>query len=96
MLLGLGFWLLTASVVCDGLDGVLARLTHTNTPRGSFTDLVCDIAVIALCTTGLAWRELIHPALAVLFVFTYTTLPLLLVLRRLLCVPLFRHCTSEP
>src|SRR5579863_9478457 len=37
----IAFWLLVASIVCDGLDGVEARSTHTNTERGSFTDVCC-------------------------------------------------------
>ncbi len=80
------FWLLVASVVCDGLDGVEARLTHTNTTRGSFTDVCCDVAVVGLVVAGLAWTGLIHPALAVLFVYSYTALALFLVLHRLLRV----------
>jgi phosphatidylglycerophosphate synthase len=98
MLLGLGFcllapfqfeiafWLLVASVVCDGLDGVEARFTHTNTTRGSFTDVFCDVAVVALVAAGLAWTGLIHPALAVLFIYSYTALALFLVLHRMLGV----------
>lgn len=82
----IAFWLLVAAVVCDGLDGVEARLTKTNTTRGSFTDLACDVAVVALVVAGLAWKGLIHPALAVLFAFCYTALALLLVLHRLLRV----------
>jgi phosphatidylglycerophosphate synthase len=82
----LAFWLLVFSVVCDGLDGVEARLTKTNTTRGSFTDLTCDVAVVALVVAGLAWKGLIYPALAVLFTFCYTALALLLVLHRLLRV----------
>lgn len=80
------FWLLVASVICDGLDGVEARLTNTNTASGSFTDVCCDIAVVALCVAGLAWKGLLHPALAVLFVYSYTTLALFLVLHRMLRV----------
>ena len=80
------FWLLVASVVCDGLDGVEARLTHTNTARGSFTDVFCDVAVVALVVAGLAWAGLIHPALAVLFVYSYTALALFLVLHRMMAV----------
>jgi phosphatidylglycerophosphate synthase len=80
------FWLLVASVVCDGLDGVEARATHTNTTRGSFTDVFCDVAVVALVVAGVAWRGLVHPALAVLFVYCYTALALFLVLHRLLRV----------
>ena len=82
----IAFWLLVASVVCDGLDGVEARFTKTNSTRGSFTDLVCDIAVVALVVAGVAWNGLIHPALAVLFVYSYTALALFLVLHRLLRV----------
>jgi phosphatidylglycerophosphate synthase len=82
----IAFWLLVASVVCDGLDGVEARFTKTNSTRGSFTDLVCDIAVVALVVAGVAWNGLIHPALAVLFVYSCTALALFLVLHRLLRV----------
>lgn len=82
----LAFWLLVASVICDGLDGVEARFTHTNTTRGSFTDVFCDVAVVGLVVAGLAWAGLIHPALAVLFVYSYTALAIFLVLHRLLAV----------
>ena len=80
------FWLLVASVVCDGLDGVEARFTHTNTTRGSFTDVFCDVAVVALVVAGLTWAGLLHPALAVLFVYSYTALALFLVLHHLMAV----------
>lgn len=80
------FWLLMASLVCDGLDGVEARFTHTNTTHGSFTDVFCDVAVVALVAAGLAWTGLIHPALAVLFIYSYTALAFSLVLHRMLRV----------
>lgn len=82
----IAFWLLVASIVCDGLDGVEARSTHTNTARGSFTDVCCDVAVVALSVAGLAWKDLIHPVLAVLFVYSYTALALFLLLHRMLHV----------
>ena len=82
----IAFWLLVASIVCDGLDGVEARYTHTNTPCGSFTDVFCDEAVVALSVAGLAWKGLVHPALAVLFVYCYTALAIFLVLHRMLRV----------
>jgi phosphatidylglycerophosphate synthase len=80
------FWLLVASLVCDGLDGVEARLTKTNTARGAFTDLFCDQAVVAFSVAGLAWKGLIHPVLAILFVYVYTALTTFLVLHRMLHV----------
>ena len=36
------FWLLIVAVICDGLDGVEARLQEVATARGSFTDAFCD------------------------------------------------------
>jgi phosphatidylglycerophosphate synthase len=64
----LAFWLLVASVICDGLDGVEARLKRTNTTRGSFTDMFCDQLVVAFSTAGMAWKGSINPALAILLV----------------------------
>jgi phosphatidylglycerophosphate synthase len=80
------FWLLVASVICDGLDGVEARLTKTNTASGSFTDMFCDQLVVAFSVAGMAWKNLIHPILAVLFVYDYTTLVIFLMLHRMLQV----------
>ena len=85
----LAFWLLIASLVCDSLDGVEARLTGTNTVRGSFTDVFCDQLVVAFTVAGMAWKGLIHPALAVIFVSVYTCLVTFLVLHRLLLVSSF-------
>jgi phosphatidylglycerophosphate synthase len=80
------FWLLVASIICDGLDGVEARLKRTNTARGSFTDMFCDQAVVAFSVAGMVWRGSINPVLALLFVYVYTALVLLLVLHRMLQV----------
>jgi len=83
------FWFLIASLVCDSLDGVEARLTGTNTVRGSFTDVFCDQLVVAFTVAGMAWKGLIQPALAVIFVSVYTSLVMFLVLHRLLRVSSF-------
>jgi len=83
------FWFLIASLVCDSLDGVEARLTGTNTVRGSFTDVFCDQLVVTFTVAGMAWKGLIHPALAVIFVSVYTSLVMFLVLHRLLRVSSF-------
>ncbi len=82
----IAFWLLVASVICDGLDGVEARLKGTNTTRGSFTDMFCDQLVVAFTVAGMAWRGTIHPVLAILFVYVYTALVTFLVLHRTLQV----------
>ena len=82
----IAFWLLVASVICDGLDGVEARLKGTNTRRGAFTDMFCDQLVVAFTVAGIAWRGMIHPVLAILFVYVYTALVTFLVLHRTLQV----------
>ena len=80
------FWLLVASTICDGLDGVEARLKRTNTARGSFTDMFCDQAVVAFSVAGMVWRGSINPVLAILFVYVYTSLVIFLMLHRMLKV----------
>ena len=80
------FWLLVISVVFDGLDGVEARLKGKSTPRGSFTDLFCDQAVVAFSVAGMAWKQVIHPVLAILFVYVYTSLGIFLMLHQMLQV----------
>src|SRR6266851_2012279 len=80
------FWLLVASIICDGLDGVEARLKRTNTARGSFTDMFCDQAVVAFSVAGMVWRGSINAVLAILFVYVYTSLVIFLMLHRLLQV----------
>ena len=82
----IAFWLLVASIICDGLDGVEARLTRTNTPRGSFTDMFCDQAVVAFSVAGMVWRGSINPVLAILFVYLYTSLVIFLMLHQMLQV----------
>src|SRR2546430_796943 len=70
----IAIWLLLASVICDGLDGVQARLIGKNTSSGAFTDMFCDQLVVAFSVAGMAWRGDIHPVLAILFVYIYTSL----------------------
>ena len=82
----IAFWLLVASVICDGLDGVEARLKGATTARGAFIDAFCDQMVVAFSVAGMAWRGLIHPVLAVLFVYIYTALVLFLMLHSMLRV----------
>ena len=82
----IAFWLLVISIVCDGLDGVEARVTGKSTPSGSFTDMFCDQAVVAFTVAGMAWRNAIHPVLAILFVYVYTGLVTFLLLHQMLQV----------
>ena len=51
--------------------------------------MFCDQVVVAFSVSGMAWKGLIHPVLAILFVFAYTALVTFLVMHRLL------HVTSH-
>jgi phosphatidylglycerophosphate synthase len=82
----IAFWLLVTSIILDGLDGVEARLKGMNTPRGSFTDMFCDQAVVAFSVAGMVWRGSINPVLAILFVYVYTALVIFLMVHRMLQV----------
>jgi phosphatidylglycerophosphate synthase len=82
----IAFWLLVASVICDGLDGVEARLKGATTQRGAFIDMFCDQMVVAFSIAGMAWRGSIHPVLAILFVYVYTALVIFLILHSMLRV----------
>jgi phosphatidylglycerophosphate synthase len=79
----LALWLLLASLVCDGLDGVLARQTKTNSMEGAFTDTCCDLCVLALWVAGLVWRGTLNPVLAIFFVYTSTTIGIFFLLHHL-------------
>ncbi|MBO0793998.1 MAG: CDP-alcohol phosphatidyltransferase family protein [Ktedonobacteraceae bacterium] len=82
----IAFWLLIASVICDGLDGVEARLIGKNTARGGFTDMFCDQTGLVFVVAGMAWRNALNPVLALFFVYVYTALVIFLLLHQLLQV----------
>src|SRR5205085_11172598 len=66
------FWLLVASIICDGLVVVEARLTQTNTASGSFTDMFCDQLVVALSVAGMVWKNFLRPVLYALFCYVHS------------------------
>jgi phosphatidylglycerophosphate synthase len=80
----IAFWLLIASIICDGLDGVEARLKGVATARGSFTDAFCDQMAVVFIVAGMVWRGSVHPVLAILFVYIYTALVTLLIFHTML------------
>src|SRR5437763_5168846 len=62
------FWLLIASIICDGLDGVEARLQGTITNRGALTDMFCDEVVVVFCVACMGWNGIVHAVLYFFFV----------------------------
>ena len=82
----LAFWLLVGSVFLDALDGVLARYRRAASTKGSFTDMFCDEAVVALTVGGLVWKGTLNAVLGIVFVYTYTLLVTLLLIQQILTV----------
>jgi phosphatidylglycerophosphate synthase len=82
----LAFWLMVLALALDGLDGVLARQTHTSSLGGAFTDMCCDLSVLTLLLAGLVWRGTLNALLALFFLFIYTFFSMFFVLHHLLHV----------
>jgi phosphatidylglycerophosphate synthase len=84
--LTMAFCLLFVSFALDNLDGVLARQTQTCSIAGAFTDMFCDLIVLALLVAGVVWNNLVNPVLAISFIFMYTVFGMFYLLHRLLDV----------
>jgi phosphatidylglycerophosphate synthase len=81
------FGLLLAHVLLDGLDGPLARFTHTASNRGSFTDTTADQVVVAFSTV-----TFIHAGYAGvwpggLYIFFYGIVVIFAMVRNALAIP---------
>lgn len=82
----IAFWFLVVSVICDGLDGVLAREVGSDSAQGAFTDAICDQTVLALSVIGMILNGAVNPILGVIFVYLYTTFMLFIILHSVLGV----------
>ncbi|MEM7476502.1 MAG: CDP-alcohol phosphatidyltransferase family protein, partial [Planctomycetota bacterium] len=81
--------ILALHVMLDGLDGPLARLQGTASPRGSFTDTMADqvvvtgVAIAWLLLDPTQWNIVIGGS----FVFLYTLVVAMAMVRNALSVP---------
>jgi len=53
-------WLVAVSIVCDGLDGKLARLLDASSPFGKFFDTISDFFVFGIVPAVLAYMCELH------------------------------------
>jgi len=74
-------------VLLDGMDGPLARWTHTASRRGSFTDSLADQTVIVATTVPLMVAGTIGPAAGGCYIFLYTVVVLFAMARNAMSVP---------
>jgi len=50
-------WLWLINRLFDGLDGVIARATGTQTDRGGYLDIVCDFLIYAIIPAAIAFNS---------------------------------------
>ncbi len=81
------FVLLALHVFLDGLDGPLARYTNTASRGGSFTDSMCDTAVIAATTITLMLANEVHILPGSLYILTYTLVVIFAMARNIMKEP---------
>ena len=63
--------LLLISLLIDGMDGALARITKQNTMQGSITDCFADQITISATTIGFIAIGLLNPIIGGLYLITY-------------------------
>ena len=64
------------NLICDGLDGVVARYAKNNSDFGSILDVTCDTASLIIVSTGLVLFGKLEPLLflpyiAIILAYTY-------------------------
>ncbi|MEO0660230.1 MAG: CDP-alcohol phosphatidyltransferase family protein [Planctomycetota bacterium] len=96
---GLAFWPLWTSspaaalaalflhVVLDGVDGPLARHTGVASRRGSFTDTLCDQAVVTASTIALMSSGKLGVVPGALYVYVYAVVVAFAMVRNSLEIP---------
>ena len=83
----ISLYLLIIAVAFDLLDGSLARVAGQTTLSGSLVDHFSDLLVIWLTTTGFLLIGLVSGWAAIAYVFAYTTLTALIIVRNMMGIP---------
>lgn len=78
---------LIISVLGDGIDGSVARMTKKDGAKGAFTDEFCDQIVIIATTIAFARLGLLDSGLAIYYAATYPLVIVFSVLRNRLGIP---------
>lgn len=77
-----GAWLMVGMLLCDQIDGAIARYHHTDSDRGKFIDVLCDTTSFALFLVGLIRVGLIHATTGAVFMYVILLVRLLGVIRK--------------
>lgn len=63
------FWLLVATLLCDQVDGAIARYKKTDSDHGKFIDVMADTTSFSLFLVGLMRAGLISATIGGLFIY---------------------------
>ena len=86
---------LIVNMICDGMDGVVARIEGTEGDAGSVIDILCDTISIIIVAIGLAFHGSVSWSLLVLFVFVITAYTLRSMLKSKLLHGIYRSVGSR-
>lgn len=75
-------------IICDGLDGVYARLTNTSNGGGALADIVADQLGMLLTTLLVIHAGLANPVLAAYYACAYITMIAFSVVQNYLGLPM--------
>lgn len=68
-----GFWLLVGTLLCDQVDGAIARYKKTDSDHGKFIDVMADTTSFSLFLIGLMRAGLISSTIGGLFIYFAVT-----------------------
>ena len=75
-------YLLAGQLICDQIDGAIARYKHTDSDRGKFIDVLADTTVFALFLTGLVRIGLVHATTGAIFMYVILLVRALGIIRK--------------
>lgn len=78
----------------DALDGPLARISGNDNDSWAFTDILCDHTWLFVVVVALVWSHLVHPVVALIYMYVYTLLVVFLTVRNTIHMPI--NATVRP
>ncbi len=80
--LTVAFWLMIAMLICDQLDGAVARLQKTTSDRGKFVDVLADSTSFSLFMVGLIHVGLVGAAAGAMLIYLVVLTRVLAAIRK--------------
>lgn len=75
-------YFLVGQLLCDQVDGAIARYHHTDSDRGKFIDVLADTTAFALFLTGLVRVGLVHATTGAVFMYVILLVRILGIVRK--------------